>query len=254
MNPDAGDRPRWIRSLLIAIAVHGGVLAVALLLRTPAPPPASGARDAISVELATEPQAPPSPARELAPGPTRLQFEPRPEPTPPTPEARPQLPSPSAAPVTQAMVASQALADPEPSPGVFTPAAESMQGATQASAPPRVDARTGDTYAASRAAAGNSRHTVESWHGLLLGHLERHRRYPLQAQRRGEQGVSYVRFDVDHRGHVANSEIVQGSGNAMLDAEALATVSRASPVPPPPDASSGALTNVVVPVEFFILR
>ncbi|WP_394002584.1 TonB family protein [Luteimonas sp. WGS1318] len=42
------------------------------------------------------------------------------------------------------------------------------------------------------------------------------------------------------------------SGYDLLDAEALDTVHRASPVPPPPDALPGRAETVVVPVEFFI--
>jgi len=254
MNPGAGERPRWTRSLLIALAAHGGVVAAALWLQTPAPPPAGVAMDAILVELAAAPQAPPSPSREVAPGVAQQQSEPRPARTPPTPEPTPEQPSQSAKPVAQAVMDNPHVANPEPASSVSASAAEPTQGAAQASAPPSVDAPRSDTYAAPRTLSGNSRQPVESWHGVLLGHLERHRRYPRQAERLGQQGVSYIRFDVDHHGHVANSEIARGSGNSMLDAEALATVSRASPVPPPPDTPPGTVTNVVVPVDFFISR
>lgn len=85
-------------------------------------------------------------------------------------------------------------------------------------------------------------------------HLERHRRYPRQAQRRGEQGVSYVRFDVDRAGNVLAPSIARSSGSSVLDGEALSTVRRASPVPVPPDAIAGRAIEVVVPVTFVISR
>jgi protein TonB len=41
-----------------------------------------------------------------------------------------------------------------------------------------------------------------SWINLLPSHLLRYRRYPSEAQARGEQGVVLVSFNVDRDGHV----------------------------------------------------
>lgn len=43
-----------------------------------------------------------------------------------------------------------------------------------------------------------------------------------------------------------------GSGISELDAEALCTVGRASPVPPPLTPSGGSAMEVVGPVRFYI--
>jgi protein TonB len=87
---------------------------------------------------------------------------------------------------------------------------------------------------------------------VLLGHLERHRRYPRQAERLRHQGIAHVRLTVDHTGDVSNPRIVRSSGHAALDLETLATVRRANPVPPPPTELAPFPLEVVVPVEFFI--
>ena len=130
MNPGAGERPRWMRSLLIALAAHGGVVAAALWLRTPAPPPAGVAMDAILVELAAAPQAPPSPSREVAPGLAQQQSEPRPARTPPTPEPTPEQPSRSARPVAQSSITPPRNAD-----ALITVATASMAAACQRAQP-----------------------------------------------------------------------------------------------------------------------
>ncbi|HBS54681.1 MAG TPA: hypothetical protein DEA38_03005 [Stenotrophomonas sp.] len=43
-----------------------------------------------------------------------------------------------------------------------------------------------------------------------------------------------------------------GSGRTLLDDEALATLARAAPLPPPPASLPGDPLEVVVPVSFFL--
>lgn len=96
--------------------------------------------------------------------------------------------------------------------------------------------------------------TRVTWQGVLLGHLEQHRRYPRAAERLRQQGVAYVRFAVDRQGNARNIRIGQSSGHPLLDAETLDTVRRGSPVPPPPPEIGGDPVEVMVPVAFFIRR
>jgi protein TonB len=84
--------------------------------------------------------------------------------------------------------------------------------------------------------------------------LERHKRYPRQARRRGEQGVVEVQFVVDHHGGVSDIRLLRDSGIDGLDAEAISVVQRAAPLPPPPGAAHGERVQVMVPVAFFIER
>lgn len=250
MRLGASQRSHWMRCFLVALAMHGGVVATALWLRVDEAP-VEASMDAFLVELASEPRAAPSPPRELAPGPVQAQSEPRTAPDTPVPDRVPETPR-ETLPAVPVLHDDPEVVEPTSSPAGSAPATPPSREAAHASAPPSVNAQASDALAAPRTVAGTSHESVENWHGLLLGHLGRHRRYPRQAERRGEQGVSYVRFDVDHHGRVANPVIARGSGIAALDAEALATVRRASPVPPPPDTLPDEVENVVVPVEFFI--
>lgn len=95
---------------------------------------------------------------------------------------------------------------------------------------------------------------VETWQARLLDHMKRHRRYPRQAERRGLQGITYVRFTVDRDGQVTGVGMAASSGNESLDAEAMATVSRASPMPAPPADLPLLPLEVVLPIDFSLAR
>ncbi|HEY0838066.1 MAG TPA: energy transducer TonB, partial [Azospirillum sp.] len=93
---------------------------------------------------------------------------------------------------------------------------------------------------------------VPTWQGLVLGHLERHKRYPRIAQMRRQEGVAQVRFVIDRQGRVLSARLETGSGHALLDEETVALVERASPLPPPPPEMPRERIELVVPVQFFV--
>jgi periplasmic protein TonB len=95
---------------------------------------------------------------------------------------------------------------------------------------------------------GPRRSQLESnYHGIVFAHLARQKRYPADAQSRGEQGRATVSFGLDGSGRVTRVSLVSGTGFASLDQEATAMVRRASPFPPPPD---GRPLNFTAPVSF----
>jgi protein TonB len=85
---------------------------------------------------------------------------------------------------------------------------------------------------------------------LLAAHIERFKRYPVDARSRGEQGIAKIAFTIDHEGHLLSSRIVESSGSAMLDEETLALLARAQPMPRPPGQFSDSELSFVVPVRF----
>jgi protein TonB len=91
-----------------------------------------------------------------------------------------------------------------------------------------------------------------SWQSLLFRRLQEFKNYPLQARRRREQGVVMLAFSVDRDGRVVSRHIVKGSGFSDLDAEALALLERAQPLPAfPPSMSERELKlNLTVPIRF----
>ncbi len=231
---------RWGGSLGLVLLAHA--LAVAAVLWWGARVRlvvADAPLEAVLVDLAPEPVTPPAPPQkvpqEVPPGPPQRQQQrspPQPKPPPP-PDVVPEVVEPT-----------------PPAPSPQPPATEDIAQSLAPPAAKSVEART----AAAQTAAGRSDGAQATWQGKLLGHLQRHRRYPQQAQWHRQEGVVYVRFEVDRGGNVSGIRLGRSSGLPALDEEALATVKRASPVPAPADEVEGDPVEVMVPVEFFLRR
>jgi periplasmic protein TonB len=89
-----------------------------------------------------------------------------------------------------------------------------------------------------------------SWASDVVKHLQRYKRYPSAAQTHREQGVALLGFSVDRTGHVLARHIVRSSGHADLDAEVIAMIERAQPLPPFPATMTQDRLDLTVPVGF----
>lgn len=134
------------------------------------------------------------------------------------------------------------------------PREQPRQQRQQQSAPSRdaVRAQARNQQEAPRAAAPQANQGASSvsparWQSRLMAHLERRKRYPSSARRARQEGVAQVRFTIDGNGNVQSVALARSSGVAELDAEVVAMVRRASPVPAPPP---GVGRTIVVPVQF----
>jgi periplasmic protein TonB len=209
-----GDAVRWGICFAVAIAAHGAV-ALALLLDRPAESEFGVDAPVVMLDLPESFAASALPPTDLAPGPKEEESEATP---PPKEEAKP--------PETQAEVAL-----PEP------PKPEPPQVEKQATAPP---------------ASAPSAAVVHNWESLLVAHIDRFKRYPVEARERGEQGMVRVAFAIDRDGWVRSSRIVQSSGSSDLDQAALAMLARAQPMPRPPDRIPTRELSFLVPIKFTI--
>jgi protein TonB len=81
--------------------------------------------------------------------------------------------------------------------------------------------------------AASSTDLAEYQHALY-SRISAAKRYPDSARERASHGVAIVSFSIDASGQVTAVSLGRSAGDASLDAEALATVRRASPFPPPP--------------------
>lgn len=125
---------------------------------------------------------------------------------------------------------------------------QQQQSASQQSTRAQAQVQQAERNAARQSASGrSSKVSPARWQSRLLAHLERRKRYPSSAKRRREQGVAYVRFSIDTNGTVLSVRLARSSGFADLDAEVVAMVKRASPVPAPPP---GVNRTITVPVRF----
>ncbi|KSB90002.1 hypothetical protein AS593_11290 [Caulobacter vibrioides] len=91
--------------------------------------------------------------------------------------------------------------------------------------------------------------TGSDYRARLLAHIQPFRRYPAQAQGLDARGVAQILFMVDQNGKVTGVWVKASSGFEVLDAEAVATVLRAQPMPHVPAGLPSPLA-VQLPVSF----
>lgn len=222
---DRAEVRRWGGALAIVLFAHAAPALVAAywlgpVVSTPAPEPA------ILIDMAP-PAAPPVPPTEQPPGPRQMKAE----------VLRPKVQEDpiKTPPVINPAVAIQ-TAPPQP------PQVEVKQPAPETTAPPARPVPPAPTASSGKV----------TWQGLVLGRLERFKRYPWSAQSHRQQGVPYIRFVMDRDGKVLSSRLERSSGYSALDDEAVSLPKRAQPLPKPPSDVTGDTIELVVPVEFFI--
>lgn len=238
-------------SLAVSLALHALVAALLLgsgavrltlqpspieLLLLEAATQTAGPGDA-APELRIGAEAASSPAREAArvpPAPAEEQAEPVPSPRP----------KPAAKKVDPARVPVPPATNPPPA--VALP-----------STGMRADGKTGG-FAESGAAGDTSRSTAPAWapaarvryEELLFAWMNRHKEYPMLAQRRGIEGRGSLRVRIDRDGRVLERALLRSTGQNLLDEAALDMVRRANPFPVVPAGYGGSTFEFVAPIEY----
>lgn len=263
------DSGRWIGAFLFVLMMHAGAVGLALGWQTPQPP-AAPPPAAVMLELAPL-AAPDVQPNDAPPAPELSEAVPEPQELPPLdlkPEEKVEKEEPPPPPRPEK--AEVSLPDPEPPPPLdLKPPpkpqppkpAEKPKPPQQKKPPSTAAAPQATPDKAERAAAPVQGATPQqqsaalpTWKGLLLRHLERHKRYPSEAQRSRHEGVTYVRFVMDRRGMVLSARIERPSGHASLDQEGLELLQRAQPLPALPPDQPGDTLELIVPVQFFLRR
>lgn len=263
------DGVRWTGSFVFVLAVHAAVVGVALSwahMEAPyAPPPA-----AVMLEMAPLPAAPEATPTEAPPAPELSEAVPDPpEPPPPVELKRMEIELEMAEPPppVEIPLAEVVLPPPEPPPPVDLRPPPDKPKPVEKPKPPQVkpkaiaaapQAAPDQTQRAAAPAPGATPEppsaSLPTWKGLLLRHLERHKRYPAEAQRARHEGMPYVAFTMTRDGRVLSARIVRSSGVASLDQEGLDLLARAQPLPPLPSDQPGESLDLVVPIQFFLKR
>jgi protein TonB len=232
---------RWGGCLALALGIHAAG-AAALLSWREAPDLVANA-PVIMIELATLPVAPDLTPTEVPPD-TVLSKQAEPEPEPPKPMEKVEIP-----PAPQAEM--EMVPPPKPPEKIVEKKPKQKQASVD-SAPSTAEQKADRAAAPSPGASSNNSNAVPNWKSQLVARLERYKQYPSQAQSRGEQGVAQLAFSVDRGGGVHHARIVRSSGSGLLDEATLALVERAAPLPPPPPEISGAQIAIVVPIRYNI--
>lgn len=214
------DALRWAICLAVAAACHGVAIWALLSPLSELSDDGIKAPMMVLLDLPESLTALAAPVQDLPPGPVE-QEETRPAPPkeedikPPPPEAEAALPIPD---------------------------------------PPKPEQPAAEKQAAAPSATRMQPSSVTRWQSLLAAHIEGFKRYPAEARSRREQGVARVAFTIDRQGRLLRSRIAQSSGSPALDQETLAMVSRAQPLPRPPDELSGTDLTFVLPIRFSIAK
>lgn len=165
------------------------------------------------------------------------------------------LPAPDPAPLplaaTEAEVSASGLAD--------TPAAQSLSESSDAieqddfSISPALVKRRPASSPAVRTSPNASRRAAPDvamrFQQALLRHIARFQHYPALARAQGLEGTVQIVFLLRRDGTVADAWVETTSGQIVLDAEAIATVRRAAPLPQIPTELPDEL-RVLLPVAF----
>jgi protein TonB len=253
------DLVRWVAAATIVAGTHAGLITAYLLLHQP-DELASGA-PVVMVELAPMPSAPEAQPLDLAPAPEEMvESKPQPEPEVQKPvevakiEPPPDLPPPPEAvttvlpPPTPEKPLEQKE---EPKKAAPKPIEEVKRPPAPRTTAPAPAMRQHRVAATPRLGANVPTNTVEpSWRDRLVAHLQRYKRYPGGAQSRHEEGVVLLSFSMDRNGHVIARHVARSSGHSELDAEVMAMIQRAQPLPSFPPSMTQSRLDLTVPIRF----
>lgn len=247
---------RWVLAAAIICVAHLGLIAAYLLVPAPEPEPEGAAESpAVIIELAPMPVAPASPD-DLAPGPDMLEAQPTPTPPkqvePEVVEPMPKIEAPAEVtlPMPEPKAAEQKPEEKTDTQKVETKPVQENTPAPRTTAAPRSERSTAAVPSAPSPGSAASKAAIARWRDLVVARLQQNKRYPSSAETRHEQGVVTLSFTVDRNGRVLARSIARTSGVAALDAEVLAMVQRAQPLPAFPAAMAQHSVNLVVPIRF----
>lgn len=250
---DARETSRWSASFVVSVAAHAALavlVAGTAIVKLDVVPITI---DLASLDVSNRMAGPGDTAPELRlaapspPPPVPLPREPAQEETPPERAVQPPEPAVRLAPVAKPKTQPDAAAK-KPAPSSAPSPAESNA--------------TGDGRAAGATSPDGTavRSTAPAWaptarvryEQVLFAWMDRHKDYPMIAQRRRLEGEGKVRLRIDRDGRVLERAMVESTGERMLDQAALDTVRRANPFPAVPSEYPGETLEITVPINFFL--
>lgn len=238
---------RWAICFTVALGLHGAA-AAALLVRWNDAADMVANAPVIMIDLAPVAVAPTIVPNEMPPDIVESkQEEPTPEPEPEKPVEKVELtPAPAPQPELAAVPP-----PPKPVEKKVEKKKPKQRERTIARAASSADKQAERSAAPMPGAVARDSNAIPNWTSQVVSRLERYKRYPSEAQSRGETGIVRLSFSVDRDGGVHSVRIIGSSGSGTLDRETLSLVERASPLPAPPASEMrGSQIAVVVPIRY----
>jgi len=245
--------PHWLLAGLAAVTLHGGAAAFAWMDRDSELDDEVGAA---AVEIGLEYEAPRSEPSFLPPG--QEAEESRAALDTPEQKTRTEDKAPPEAPMTEAEESErQAAPKPMERPDEKKPEEAKQntvatQAAVEAEAAAAPSSEVAKASVRSRAPAPGvgekARRAVVTWQKQLVAHLDRAKRYPAEGHGRG--ATVNVRFRIDRSGRLQMAEPAATGQDLAFQTAALAMLTRADPVPPPPPELADNGLTFSLPVVF----
>ena len=259
LEPAGWWAARWAFASVVVAGLHAGGVLLAIM-QWPEAEISLDAPGVITMELAPVATSARASNPDLAPGPLMTEAAPA-SPVAKHVEEEAMRETPR---VNRSPAPNPAVALPEPKPEEKKPdekpaqektaqerKVEQAMAAPATTAPVKIDAPTAMVTAAPAQGTSNAAvRALATWHRALINQLELHKRYPLAARARHEQGAVMVHFSIDRGGRLVSAEVLKSSGSRLLDEEALAMLHRASPLPAPPASIEGDPITRDLPVQF----
>lgn len=89
---------------------------------------------------------------------------------------------------------------------------------------------------------------MADWEKSMMRKLVKKQRYPRSAIQRGIEGIAKIRIIIDKDGNITEHEIVQSTGEKVLDREIDKLIKSITPLDPLPDGKEKLA--IVVPVAW----
>lgn len=126
--------------------------------------------------------------------------------------------------------------------------------ATQAPARPAPSpvavAQTGAGNSASDGDNPKAKQQEADYFALLSAHLNKRKRYPVEAKKARQQGVVTVRFTVHADGSITGGTIRKSSGHQLLDNATLDLLQRVAPLPKFPKSMTKGSVTLSLPIDY----
>ena len=266
---ERADVYRWVTSALIVTALHSLVFVSWTFWPEPLPP-VGDAHPQVVIELSLVPTTTQDTPLDLAPGEVMQESEASTASV--TPQASSEQAFAPTLPVAESDVVLPAAqpkemksdevkkephkGDAKEVPPVKKPDDKKKKSVDRRAAPkttaaPRAEHRA--QHVASSASGMEAMASVlPSYRQRVAAHLQRYKQYPTELRAAGIRGTSRLTFTIDRSGHVLTSRLSGSSGNAGLDAETMAMIRRAQPLPPFPPEITVSSMSFTVPVQFSV--
>jgi protein TonB len=257
--PDAGSADdddlhlkRWAVAALVGLGAHAALIAAYLYV---APTAGISGSEVPPLLVDFEPEAAaPETQADLAPGPDSVETPQTLQPEAPQQAAeepeievpRVETPDPDILiPEKKEVVEDRKPEVPQPKPPepVKEPVRQQTQPVKQPTASPKVEKRAPKPVTPKFGTTA-ARNAMADYASTISAHLQRFKR-PANGT-----GTAVVSFTVNRGGRVLSSRISRSSGSPAVDAEAMAMVARAQPMPPFPASLPQAQENFVLPIRF----